>query len=73
MVSETEPDYLKNNYSDSKMIFARDAEGEAFYSLLGGRGTYPYTVVLDENGIITNIFFEALHYEDLKEAVEASK
>lgn len=73
MVSETEPEYLKNNYPDSLMTFARDGEGEAFYSLLGGRGTYPYTIVLDENGIITQIFFESLHYEDLKSAVEAAK
>ena len=51
--------------------FAKDLANEEYYSLLGGRGTYPYTVVLDENGIISQIFVKALEYDDLKNAVEA--
>lgn len=70
MVSNTEPDYIKNYYSDSKMTFAHDLEEEGYYSLLGGRGTYPYTVILDENGIVIKVFLEALHYEDLQEVVD---
>ena len=46
-------------------------EGEAYYTALGGRGTYPYTVVLDENGVIVKVFWESLHYEDLQAVVEA--
>ena len=73
MVSETEPAYLAEHYPESNIIFARDyiVDGmEGYYTTLGGRGTYPYTVVLDENGTIVKIFWEALHYEDLQAVVE---
>ena len=71
MVSNTEPEYIKNYYSDSKMTFAHDLEEEGYYTQLGGRGTYPYTVILDENGVVIKVFLEALHYEDLQEVVDA--
>ena len=41
-----------------------------YYVALGGRGTYPYTVILDENGIIVEVFLKSLEYEDLEEVVE---
>lgn len=71
MVSETAPEYISTYYPESKITFACDLTDEGYYSLLGGRGTYPYTVVLDENGIVSQIFVKALEYDDLKEAVEA--
>ena len=73
MVSETAPDYVGQYYPNSSITFLRDAavEGkEAYYTMLGGRGTYPYTVVLDQNGIITDVFFSSLTFEDLKTAVD---
>ncbi len=70
MVSDTEPEYIKNYYSESKMTFAHDLEEEGYYALLGGRGTYPYTVILDEDGVVIKVFLEALHYEDLQEVVD---
>ena len=70
---ETAPAYIADHYPDSPMVFSWDG-GEGFtgeyYTALGGRGTYPYTVVLDENGIIVEIFVSSLHYEDLKTVVE---
>ena len=72
---ETAPSYIEKYYAGSPMLFSWDT-GEGFtgeyYTALGGRGTYPYTVVLDENGIIVEIFVSSLHYEDLKEVVEAT-
>ena len=75
MVQETAPAYIAENYADSPIIFAKDypVEGaniEGYYATLGGRGTYPYTIILDENGIIVSIFFSSLHYEDLNEVVQ---
>ena len=71
---ETAPDYISKHYPDSPLLFSWDG-GEGFngeyYTSLGGRGTYPYTLVLDENGIITDIFYASVTYEDLKTAVEA--
>lgn len=73
MVSSTAPEYIGKHYENSKIIFAQDNAGEAYYSALGGRGTYPYTVVIDAEGKITHIFLEALEYSQLKEAIENSK
>lgn len=70
MIVDTAPEYIGTYYPESKITFAQDLADEGYYSLLGGRGTYPYTVVLDENGAIVKIFFEALEYEDLEEVVE---
>ncbi len=70
MVVETAPEYIKNYYSSSNLIFAKDTEDEGYYAKLGGRGTYPYTVVLNGNGKIINIFYEALKYEDLKNVLD---
>lgn len=77
MISNTAPDYIAGHYPDSNLIFAKDESGgqagapEKYYAALGGRDTYPYTVVLDEHGVIVKIFFEALHYEDLEAVVES--
>lgn len=67
----TAPDYIKEHYPQSNLVFAIDLDEAGYYTMLGGRGTYPYTVVLDENGVIIKIFFEALEYEDLQEVVES--
>lgn len=71
------PDYVKNNYPDSNIIFVADYAGEgdydAYYSALGGAdsgGAYPYTVILDENGVILFKTFASMHYETLLEQVE---
>ena len=75
MINNTAPNYIKEHYPDSKILFATDdadpdTKTEVYYTTLGGRDTYPYTVVLDENGVIVKIFFEAVHYEDLEKVVE---
>ena len=67
---ETAAEYIAEYYPESKITFAKDIAGEKYYSTLGGRGTYPYTVILDENGIIVEVFVKALHYEDLAAVVD---
>lgn len=73
---ETAPEYIASHYPDTKMHFSWDS-GDAFmseyYAALGGRGTYPYTLVLDQNGVITQVFFSSVTYDELKTAVESSK
>ncbi len=71
MIMDTAPEYIATYYPESKITFACDLVDEGYYTTLGGRGTYPYTVVLDENGVIIKIFFEALEYEDLEEVVKS--
>ena len=70
MVMLTAGDYIAEHYPESKIQFAIDDPNEAYYNKLGGRGTYPYTVVVDANGIISAVFVQPLEYEDLQEIVE---
>jgi len=72
---ETEVEYISKHYPDSQLIFAWDSGGDdplsgLYYPALGGSGAYPYTLVLNERGIITHIRVDALTYEDLKSMVE---
>ncbi len=72
---DTAADYVREHYPDSPMIFLLDYPLDelglvsGYYTSLGGRDTYPYTVVLDKNGIITSIFVGPLTYDALLEAV----
>ena len=70
MIADTAPNFIKQYYSNSNIIFAHDLENEEYYKKLGGRDTYPYTVVLNSSGKITEIFYKALEYEDLKNAID---
>ena len=74
---ETSQAYVKEHYPNSDLIFANDIPDEndtfngKYYLNLGGSGAYPYTIIIDENGRIQEIFVKSLHYEELKNAVEA--
>ena len=61
--------YIAENFPHSKIRFAFDENNE-YYAALGGLDTYPMTLVLDENDVIVDIFFEGVTYERLKDAVE---
>ena len=69
------PAYIQENFPDSKITFAWDVTGENkynddYYILMGDVGFFPYTVVLDADGIITQVFEGMVTYEQLTEAVE---
>ncbi len=71
------PLYIKNNFSDSKMLFLKDvplsASSESsgmYYILLGGIGYYPRTLVLDADGVITYTIDRAVSYDELKEEID---
>ena len=61
---------LKNN---SSFLFAIDSGNEAYYTQLGGPGYWPYTLVIDKNGVIIQQFVGAVTYaEDLKPLLDAA-
>lgn len=72
---ETAPSYIGQYYPDSLMRFATDYPLDdvglvgGYYSSLGGRGTYPYTLVLDEKGVVAEIFVDKVEYEDLNTVI----
>jgi len=70
MINDTAPEFISKNYNSSNIIFASDVENEGYCKVLGGGESYPYTIILDENGVILYKIVSALEYEDLKEYVE---
>ena len=76
-IYETAPEFIGTYYPDTNMRFAKDYPVDdiglvgGYYTTLGGRGTFPYTVILDETGVILATFVSALEYEDLAQVVES--
>ena len=69
------PEYIAKNFPNSKMIFAYDLSltknVDMYFNLLGGEDSYPRTLILDENGIITFEFDGKLEHEELVREIEA--
>lgn len=71
--------FVKDNYSDSKIIFAKDenivdpySSFDDCYETFGGYGYYPHTIVLDENGVIIYTAPGALSKTALVSIIEAA-
>ncbi len=67
------PAFLKEHYADSPIIFSWETTGKYngdYYLQLGGNGSYPYTVVLDAQGIITEANVGMMSYEEMVAMVE---
>ena len=65
-------DYLTTHYPNTKMLTTFDDENPAtnidkYYRQLGGYDTYPMTVIVDKNGVITLKIVKSIHgYDELK-------
>ena len=72
LASETGPSYLAEHFPDPAIVFTYDygTPEYSYHYLLGGTGSYPYTLILDKNGVITKTFSDKVHYDELKAAVE---
>lgn len=71
-------EYVLDNFVSSDIIFLKDViinpndqySDDMFYKLLGGANYYPYTVILDENGVIRATHVGMLSYDQLVEMLE---
>ena len=57
------------------MIFVRDSKSDGafaddYFSALGGDDSYPMTIVIDRNGIVTDNYIGPVSYEELEGAIE---
>lgn len=64
--------YVDENYPSSSLHFGIDGEGEEFYHILGGKNSWPMTIILDSDGNITEIFVRSITEEDLRTAIESA-
>ena len=65
--------YINKNWPDYSVAFAQD-EGDiarsVVYQLLGGKGTWPMTVIIDEQGKVLYNSSQSFHnYEQLEQLV----
>lgn len=72
------PQFIAEYYSDSPIVFCYDEPSEEsfldkYFSLLGGYQGYPYTVVLDADGVILHTQTGMMSYEDLEAIVNTAK
>lgn len=81
----TAANFIRTNYPDSPIVFLADFVPEenqtedkamnemyriGYYTMLGGQNrVYPYTVVLNEKGIITHVFRQSVTEAQLETAV----
>ncbi|MBQ3589353.1 MAG: 4Fe-4S binding protein [Clostridia bacterium] len=72
LLNNTAQEYIANNYADSNIIFALDGKNEnavgikdEYYTALGGTGSWPMTIVLDKNGVISDYIVGSLTHDEL--------
>ena len=68
--ADTALDFVLANYPESKMLFGQGDDVDSYFYALGGGDTWPMTVVLDSEGIVTARFDGSVDYETLKAAIE---
>lgn len=68
--SETGGGYINENFPGTNMIAAMDKENDDYYKALGGKGTYPMTVILDSDGVIVFWTVTSVTHDELVGAVE---
>ena len=75
----TAPEHISTNYPNSNMLFTQDSmqtvDGAEYdvFTLLGGRNSYPRTLILDSEGVITFAFTGSIHYEELVAEIANAK
>ena len=69
--------YVDANFPDSKIIFAYDipqiGKQDMYYQMLGGEGSYPYTVILDAEGKIVAKFTGSMSHDRLLDAINSAR
>ena len=68
------PDFIAENYPEASIAFARDPGNDyngEFYTMMGGNGSYPFTIVLDAGGVIRYSQIGSMNYEELVSVIAA--
>ena len=71
------PAYIAEHFADSKMLFAYDlpltGNIDMYFNLLGGKSSYPRTLILDENGIVVFEVDGKVDHQTLVDTIESIK
>ena len=69
---EEAPAFIAEHYPNSPLLFSWDSleVNSEYYKLLGGKDAYPFTLVLDGNGVIIKKFVGSVTHDQLVAAIE---
>ena len=71
---ENAPEYINQNFHNSKMIFANDNETNKYYKALNPKeSSWPITIILDADGVITNKIIGAIEKDALIAEIHKAK
>ena len=59
-------------WSDWKTIFGKDIGANAYFTMLGGKGAYPITIVVNTEGVISYTRMGSITPAQLKEAIDSA-
>ncbi len=65
--------WIPEHYPDTQILFAQDPDdgvSGVYYTALGGTGTFPMTVIVNGEGVITFVRFGSISHEELVLEVE---
>ena len=62
--SDSTPDDIKELFPNAAYFHVKDGEQENFFQMLGGRNSWPMTVILDEKGVIVKTFVGSVNYDE---------
>ena len=64
--AEDVSDFIAERFDGFSIKFGLDFPDEAYFNQLGGRGTWPMTLVLDGDGVVVYRAYEKISYEKLE-------
>ncbi len=62
-------DYIDKQFNDFEILFGYDSDSASYYDALGGKDTFPYTIIIDDEGIIRNVIVSSLDEEKLENEI----
>lgn len=70
MIDSADEKLNKSSWSNWSLLFTHDNSSVNVYTILGGKGAFPYTVVLDAEGRISGVHHSGIKEEDLRAMIE---
>lgn len=62
--------YIDKKFGDYNILFGYDDENNSYYNMLGGIDTWPMTIIVDQEGFIKHVIYDALSEESLRTMIE---
>ena len=62
--------FIKTQFEGFSIMFGYDSPQSSYYTLLGGKKAWPVTVIVDQDGVISNVTHGSMTEDDLRIEIE---